>query len=65
MLSPPAGMLQVEQVFVFYGHSIPLLSFFLISHKEMGFTGGSVVNNPPANSKATGDAVDPWVRKIP
>ena len=42
--------------FVFYGRSIPPLSIFLISHKGMGFPGGSVVNNPPANARAAGDA---------
>lgn len=56
MLSPPVGMLQAEEVFVFYGYSIPPLSIFLISHKGMGFPGGSVVNNPPANARAAGDA---------
>ena len=28
----------------------------------LGFPGGSVVKNPPAN---VGDAFDPWVRKTP
>ena len=35
----------------------------------MGFPGGSVVKNLPANSRDTGDAghddSDPWVKKIP
>ena len=31
----------------------------------MGFPGGSVVNNPPANTGDAGDWFDPWVGMIP
>ena len=30
-----------------------------------GFSGGSVVKNPPANVGDTGDTFNPWVGKIP
>ena len=31
----------------------------------MGFSGGSVVKNLPANARDVGAMQDPWVRKIP
>ena len=34
--------------------------------KNLGFPGGSVVKNPPANAEDTGrHGFDPWVSKIP
>lgn len=37
MLSPPAGMLQVEQAFVFFGHPIPSLHFANIPQMSPAF----------------------------
>ena len=41
---------------------IPLLIFGMFYYVCMGFPGGSVVKNLPANA---GDTFDPWVGKIP
>ena len=41
---------------------IPLSIFGMFYYVSMGFPGGSVVKNPPANA---GDTFDTWVGKIP
>ena len=41
-----------------------LALLLLLSPLLMGFPGGSVVKNPPANAGDAGD-FDPWIRKIP
>ena len=43
-----------ESLFTYFGH---------IFQHAVGFPGGSVVKNPPANAGDTGD-VDSWVGKI-
>ena len=39
-----------------------LSEFHSLTQRPVGFPGGWVVKNPPANA---GDRFDPWVRKIP
>ena len=38
---------------------------YICTHRDMGFPGGTVVKNPPANAGDTRHGFDPWVGKIP